>query len=349
MNNILKCFFIVFVLFVSCNSAQKISSEQSFNNPILPYGADPYSFYKDGFYYYTHTMQNNLTLFKTENLANIQNAEKKVIWTPPANTMYSKEIWAPQIQFLRGKWYFYFAADDGNNHNHRMYVLENSNPDPMQGEWIFKGKVGDATDKWAIDADVVDYNGQLFMAWSGWEGDENGMQNIYLAKMSNPWTIEGPRVKIAHPTYDWERNGYLPHETPPYVYVNEGPQFLQHGNRMFIIFSASGCWTDNYTLGMMYAPLDADWMNPQSWTKHPEPVFKPEPGSGVYAAGHNSFFKSADGKEDWILYHANDKPGQGCGRDRKPRMQKFTWDDNGFPVFGSPVSTAIPLALPASR
>lgn len=71
--------------------------------------------------------------------------------------MYSKELWAPEIHFIQGKWYFYFAADDGNNLNHRMYVLENNSADPMQGEWIFKGKVVDNSDKWAIDGDVFEH------------------------------------------------------------------------------------------------------------------------------------------------------------------------------------------------
>jgi GH43 family beta-xylosidase len=68
----------------------------------------------------------------------------------------------------------------------------------------------------------------------------------------------------------------------------------------------------------------------------------------VYAPGHNSFFKSPDGKEDWILYHANSLPGQGCGGFRSPRAQKFSWDKNGFPVFGIPVSEKEVLAVPSN-
>jgi GH43 family beta-xylosidase len=43
---------------------------------------------------------------------------------------YSKELWAPELHFIKGKWYMYFAADDGNNNNHRIYVLENPTADP---------------------------------------------------------------------------------------------------------------------------------------------------------------------------------------------------------------------------
>lgn len=347
----IKNFFLISILIsvlYSCNSYRNIAqSSKTFTNPLLQQGADPYSYYKEGYYYYTHTTQNNITIWKTKNIADLKTAEKKVVWTPPKNTMYSKELWAPQIQFIRGKWYVYFAADDGNNHNHRMYVIENSHADPTQGEWIFKGKVGDATNKWAIDADVFEEKGQLYMIWSGWEGDVNGMQNIYIAKMSNPWTVQGNRVKISSPDLDWERHGHLPGQNPEYVYVNEGPQYLKHKDKIFIIYSANGCWTDNYTLGMLTANASSDLMNPDSWKKSPEPVFKAAPENGVYAAGHNSFFKSPDGKEDWILYHANDNPGEGCGVRRKPRAQKFTWNKDGTPNFGKPVSPKTVLQIPS--
>ena len=41
------------------------------------------------------------------------------------------------------------------------------------------------------------------MIWSGWEGDVNVQHNIYIAKMKNPWTFDGERVKISGSDYDW--------------------------------------------------------------------------------------------------------------------------------------------------
>lgn len=347
----IRFFSILFFagLIAGCSGSKSTTALHTFTNPLLPSGADPYSFHKGGYYYYTHTTQNKLVLWKTKSLSDLKTAERKTIWTPPRNTMYSKQLWAPEILFLRGKWYLYFAADDGNNHNHRMYVLENSSPDPMQGEWVFKGKVADPSDKWAIDGDVFEYKGQLYMIWSGWEGDANGQQNIYIAKMSNPWTIEGARVLISEPEHKWEKYGYLRDETPNHVFVNEGPQFLIRKDRIFIIYSASGCWTDNYTLGMLSLKDNSDLLNRANWVKSPEPVFKAAPENGVYAAGHNSFFKSPDGKEDWILYHANPQPGQGCGGHRSPRAQRFTWRKDGTPDFGRPLPTAKPLPEPSKK
>ncbi len=346
----MKKFTLTILLLTACflmGHAQS-SSGKFFTNPLLPSGADPYSFYKDGYYYYTHTQQNKLTLWKTTNLANLKTAESKVIWTPPVGTMYSKELWAPEIHFIQGKWYMYFAADDGDNNHHRMYVLENSSQDPMQGEWIFKGKVADASDKWAIDGDVFEHHGKLYMIWSGWEGDTNGAQNIYIATMKNPWTIESARSKISVSDFDWEKHGDLNDPNLPHVDVNEGPQILKHGKKLFIIYSASGCWTDFYALGMLTADIESDLLKPESWKKSPQPVFKQSQENGVFAPGHNSFFKSPDGKEDWILYHANSKAGQGCGGFRSPRMQKFTWNADGTPNFGIPVKESVELEIPSN-
>lgn len=335
---------LAFASIVSVSNAQK-ESAQTFNNPLLPSGADPYSFYKDGYYYYMNTMGKKLDLWKTKNLVELKTAERKTIFTPPANTFYSKELWAPEILFLRNKWYVYFAADDGKNDNHRMYVLENASKDPMKGEWIFKGKIADATNKWAIDGDVFEYKKQLYMIWSGWEGDTNGQQNIYIAKMKNPWTIESQRVKISSPQFDWETNGDLGNNE--HVNVNEGPQALQHNGKLFIVYSASGCWTDFYALGLLSFNGSNDLLNANSWKKSEKPVFKQSYENGVYAPGHNSFFKSPNGKEDWILYHANSKPGQGCGGFRSPRAQKFTWNADGTPNFGVPVKEVEVLQQPA--
>jgi GH43 family beta-xylosidase len=227
-------------------------------------------------------------------------------------------------------------------------VLENSARDPLEGEWKLKGKVADASDKWAIDASVFQHKQQWYMVWSGWEGDVNRQQDIYIARLKNPWTIDGKRHRISSPVFDWERHGDLNDaNNPPHVAVNEGPQFLRKGKNIFIVFSASGCWTDHYSLGLLSADADSDLLDSLSWKKHPEPIFKTSEQNGVYAPGHNSFFVSPDGKEDWILYHANPAPNKGCGRNRSPRTQRFTWTADGLPYFGEPVKEGELLLLPA--
>ncbi len=338
---------LLLLFFISTVKAQQ-SEVKTFTNPILLSGADPWVTYYNGNYYYTNSTGKNLVIWKTRNVVDMKNAERKVIWTPPPGQKYSKDVWAPELHYLRHKWYMYFAADDGDNAHHRLYVLENPSADPTTGEWTFKGQIGDATDKWAIDVSVFENKGKLYMIWSGWEGDNNGEQDIYIARLKDPLTVESKRVKISVPTYSWERVGDLSGAgNPPHVNVNEGPEIIMHGDKLFLIYSASGCWTDNYALGMLTANAASDLLDPNSWKKSPEPVFKQSPENGVYATGHNSFFKSPDGKQDWILYHANPAPGQGCGQERSPRAQQFTWHADGTPDFGIPVKTDVPLPVPS--
>ena len=323
-------------------------AQKTFTNPLLASGPDPWVIYKDGFYYYTNSTGRNITLWKTKNVTDIKSAEKKIVWSPPANEPYSKDLWAPELHYLQGKWYVYFAADSGNNVDHRMYVIENSSADPLSENWIMKGKLTTPGDKWSIDGSVFENKGKMYLIWSGWIGDINGEQDIYVAKLKNPWTVEGNRVLVSRPTYDWETIGDLHNVNDvPHVNVNEGPEILKHNNKLFLIYSASGCWTDNYALGILTANVDADLLKASSWVKSDQPVFKQSPENHVYGTGHNSFFTSPDGKEDYILYHANSEPGQGCGSHRSPRAQKFSWKDDGTPDFGIPVEAGKELPLPS--
>ncbi|MDQ2720208.1 MAG: family 43 glycosylhydrolase [Bacteroidota bacterium] len=344
ISSITKNVFLGMLMFAS----EICCAQQTFTNPLLPAGADPWVIQKDGYYYYTNTTGSNVTLWKTRNISDLINAEKKIVWIPPSKGAYSHDIWAPEIHFFKGKWYIYFAADRGRNESHRLYVLENTSQDPLKGKWIMKGELKTPEDKWAIDASVFENNEKLYLIWSGWKGKVNGEQDIFIAKMKDPWTAEGTRTLLSTPSLAWEKNGDLnnPNDVS-HVNVNEGPEILKHGNNLFLIYSASGCWTDTYALGMLSTTVNADLLNADSWTKSDTPVFKQSIKNKVYAPGHNSFFTSPDGRENYILYHANSAPGEGCGSHRSPRAQKFRWTSTGTPIFGEPVPEGEELPIPS--
>jgi len=113
------------------------------------------------------------------------------------------------------------------------------------------------------------------MVWSGWEGDGDGEQRIYLAHLKNPWTIDSNRVLLSYPQYPWKRVGdLLNRPAMPRVNVNEGPEILKRADDIFLLYSGSACWTDYYELGVMRAKSGANLMDPASWTKYDHVFFK---------------------------------------------------------------------------
>ncbi len=309
----------------------------TFANPMMNGGADPWVIKHEGYYYYTHTVGNAIRVWKSRSLTDMAGAVSSVVWQPPASGPNSAEIWAPELHWLGDKWYIYYAADDGNNDNHRMFVLESETEDAL-GQYVDRGQITDSTDKWAIDGTVLRKpDGSLYFVWSGWEGDVNVSQRLYIAPMSDPLTISGPRVEISKPELPWETVG-----VPA---VNEGPAILVSDKKINLIYSASGSWTDDYTLGLLSAAPDSDLLDPASWKKKQEPVFAKT--DRVFGPGHNSFVKSPDGQEDWIVYHA--AVHSGAGWNRNVRMQPFRWNDDGTPDFGEPVSPGEFLSRPSGE
>jgi len=327
------------------NEANKDKPSSTFTNPLLKSGPDPWVIQKDGFYYYMNTQGRQVSILKTKALSQLSNAEVKIVYKAPATGADSKNIWAPELHFLNKKWYIYYTAgSSGDLSTQRMFVLENSNPDPTKGTWIAKGQIKDSNaDFFAIDATVLTIKGKNFIIWSGHISATDNTQRLYIAQLAKePWKMASPRIEISTPTYDWEKIG-LPH-------VNEGPEILKNKKgRTFLIFSASGCWTDDYSLGMISLKEKGDPLKPADWTKADKPVFTKKPENGAYGPGHNGFFKSPDGTQDWIIYHANPKPGLGCSNDRSPRMQKFAWNADGIPNFGEPVKIDTPILKPSGE
>ena len=298
-------------------------------SPLLPSGPDPWVTQRDGFYYYTHTLGDRIALWKTRDMTRLGEAVPVVVWRPPAAGANSASIWAPELHFLDGKWYLYYtAADKAHNddaHRH-VFVLENASADPTTGQWIDKGML--RTHYTGIDGTVFDHAGQRYFVYSAYVDDHS---DLVIAAMRNPWTLSERQVDIAAPTFAWEMQGGRK--------ILEAPEFLEGPDgRVFLTYSASACWSDSYALGLLSADAKADLAEPSSWSKSSTPVFATSTRNGVYAPGHNGFFKSPDGKQDWIIYHANGGPNWKCTARRAPRIQPFHWRSDGTPDFGEPGS-----------
>ena len=294
----------------------------------LPGGSDPWIFEHNNKYYYCYSVGNGVGVRSSDKLSTLCDGEETIVYRAPEGTNYSYSYWAPEMHYINGSWYIYVAADNGNNENHRMYVMKGSSP---TSQFKFVGKIYDKTDKWAIDGTVLEFNKELYFIWSGWEGKTDTGQNLYIAHMSSPTKIDGERHLISTPYRAWETRGHP---------INEGPEILKNGDDLYIIYSASGSWTDDYCLGMLVY-REGEVTDKASWIKCTKPVLEKEPTA--YGPGHCCFIKSKDGKINYIAYHSNLVSGTGWNG-RTIRIQPFIYK-NGIPVFGKPLQESSKVNL----
>lgn len=331
--------------FSQTNPQSSILNPKSFTNPVWV-GADPWVIQKDGYYYFCESGGNAIKVSKSKYLTRKQETVK--VWDAPKETWNSVCVWAPELHFFRGKWFIYYTAGSSGPPyiNQRAGVLEAKTDDPL-GEYIDRGMLITSDNPsdpksaiWAIDLTAFEIKGKLYCVWSGWDKPETTdatVQHLFIAPMSNPYTISGKRVKISSPVEPWEIGTVLN--------LNEGPEPLYHGNDFFIVYSCRESWLKDYRLGLLkLKSLDSDPLDPKNWTKH-GPMFTGT--DDIYGVGHSSYTKSPDGKEDWIIYHSkiSDKPGW----ERDVRLQKFTWDKDGLPVFGKPIKPGVPVLKPSGE
>lgn len=297
-------------------------SDLSLRTLISQRGEDPWVIFWEGNYYYCREYEDRMIMINKASRLEDIGKQSHVVWLDELGTPEA-ELWAPELHRVNGKWYIYFSR--GKAEKHRTYVLECQTDDP-QGNYVLKGKVTDPSDQWAIDATIMYYQNKHYLVWSGRENESDKTQNLYIAPMSNPWTISGNKVCISRPEYEWEKIG-----APDWQPVNEGPQLLEKNGKIFLIYSASHSLTDDYCLGQL-SFVGNDPLDPAAWVKKPKPVFSKS--GTIYGPGHASFIEKPDGS-DWIIYHAHQVSGGGWDN-RALHAQPFSWHSDGLPNFGKP-------------
>lgn len=270
--------------------------------------------------------------------------EKHVVWRAPRRGPYSRQIWAPELHYLDGHWYIYLAASDGENRNHLTYVLRSRTQDPLSEYDVHgplatgKGEDGRSPNIWAIDMTVLKRDGKLYAIWSGWDEPDSDRQFLYIAPMSSPTQLSGPRVLLcSNDDYPWEFT-----DGPGAGRgLNEGPQVLERDGRVFVVYSCGASWLPTYKLGMLELTGD-DPLDPAGWKKFDRPVF--ESTETTYGVGHSCFVQAIDGGGWWHIFHA--KRDRDPGWRRALFVQPMGFDASGLPEFGQPVEPGKPIPLP---
>jgi len=315
--------------FADANSSKTLAP---IDNPIVLKRADPWLVRDDKSGCYTFIGSSpkfdEIELRQACRLNDLKLAEPKVIWQKRDKGPMSVNIWAPELHQIDGSWYIYFAAGDIEKpFSIRMYALKNDSDDPMQGEWQEMGQVTSHLDSFSLDATSFTHKGKRYMIWAQQNHPATYNSALWLAEMDSPTSIKEPIIAITEPTLDWEVQGYK---------VNEGAAVITHGDKIFVTYSASA--TDHrYAMGLLWADVNADLLDPASWHKKAEPVFTTNAELGRFGPGHNSFVKAEDGVTDLMIYHSRDyKELKGTpltDPNRHARARIITWDKNGFPVF----------------
>lgn len=110
---------------------------------LIEQRADPWIWkHADGWYYFTATVPeyDRIELRRARTIAGLREAAPKVIWRRHERGPMSWHVWAPELHFIDGRWYAYFAAGRAEAiWDIRIYVLENASSNPLEGGWIEKG------------------------------------------------------------------------------------------------------------------------------------------------------------------------------------------------------------------
>ncbi|KAM5344411.1 hypothetical protein ACJ41O_012948 [Fusarium nematophilum] len=298
-----------------------LSSVKAFTNPIRnPGGGDPQVSFFDGYYYLISTEWTNLQLSRSRTIEGLKTATPKVIYSD-SNASRCCNVWAPEIHYFDGRWYLYYTAGKSENlDGQRMHALKGG-ASPWDS-WSYGGQL---TTDWGIDGSVLRFNGwgNYFM-WSCMSGSP-ARQSTCVRKLGSDFiSVTGSTSVISKPDQPWEQSG-----TP----VQEGQFALYFGGKTYIAYSANYCWTPNYCVALLEWDGNTDPAKPAAWKKSNGCVLSS--ANGNYGTGHNSFFRSPDGKQTYITFHATSNKNGACDDTRYAMVQPLTANSDGSPNFGA--------------
>lgn len=306
-------------------------SDTAFDNPIAKQRADPWVYkHADGSYYFVATVPeyDRIVIRKASSINGLKTAEEKVLWTKHKTGTMSHHIWAPELHFVQGKWYIYFAAGESDNiWKIRMWVISNASDDPMKDEWVEEGKIETVNDSFSLDATTFEHKGKRYLIWAqDVLEDENGT-GLVLSEMKSPTELSGPEVVLTKPEFSWERMKYN---------VNEGAAVLKRNGKIFVTYSASAT-NQHYCMGLLWIDENADLLQASNWHKSPSPVFYSNEDVKRFGPGHNSFTTDTDDKTVIMIYHSRDYKeiigNELKDPNRETRARVLQWTKDGFPDF----------------
>lgn len=320
---------------------------ETFTNPVFV-GQDPWVTLVDGVYYYSSANCGiaDICVKQSRSLTGLATAPWQGVWKHGRDSdINGKEVWAPELHRVDGRWVIYYAADDGDNNHHRLFALASNGQGGALGTFaeadtgLPHGQLDVSTDHWGIDPNVFKAaDGKLYLTWSCTNQANSAFpQRICLAPMRDALHASGPTVFLSTPAESWETRGKP---------IQEGPVGYTRNGRTYITYSGSASWIANdYAVGLLTLDQHASPLDASAWRKS-GPIF--DHHGKVYGPGSVVFVPSPDGKQMWNVYHAIERldcsPAYDC---RDIRMQPMRFDAQGAPLLGTPVDPGVALEKPS--
>lgn len=340
-----------------------INATTDYNSPLASYRADPYAVYDEekDVYYFTGSNLNeksasgggaydSIVIRQADTINDITDAEEVEIWrneTAPDGTKVTGWFWAPEIHKIGGKWRVIVlgqVTEPGEKSSSGRECIFTCNGDDLMNpdNWEYTGYIHDTTDNQSIgsfDTTYFEYDGQSYYVTP-----KSSKIWITTVDPSDPLNPTGPLVLLSSADRAFETNigagkaGFGSINGMPGQAIEEASSVLIHDDKIFIVYA--GCTVDMmYCVCMLWAYLDSDLMDPNSWEKYPYPLLSTQDltttivkadytatdgttdvtghgdsglisgsegtYSGTFGPGHNSFTIDENGNPV-IIYHARD-------------------------------------------
>ncbi|HEV2124127.1 MAG TPA: family 43 glycosylhydrolase, partial [Chloroflexota bacterium] len=119
MNVFPRALLMLALLVLSGNCGDAVSEQRSevrlsfpesctFANPVAE-GQDPWVVRRDGWYYLVESSEGAIYVYRSAKLTEIKKNGVRV-WQAPEDGWNQAHIWAPELHFMDGRWYIYYAA-----------------------------------------------------------------------------------------------------------------------------------------------------------------------------------------------------------------------------------------------
>lgn len=301
--------------------------------PIATNRADPCIAKWNGKYYFiaTNDADSNRTLYirEADSIPELLDAEETLILDTKTYDHIGNLLWAPEFHAIEGELYIFHGASPHEffyEEAHVMKLRSGGNPtcatdwsEPRRVVRKDGSELCEAGKTISLDMTYIHLKGEHYVIWSQRQFipvDQGAW--LYIAKIDpkQPWKLATDPIILTKPEYGWENNN---------VFVVEGAYPLFGDDKLFVTYS--GALVDaTYCVGLLSADLDAELLEPNSWTKGNYPLLTSRSVPGEYGPGHNAYVIDDDGVI-WNAYHAR----AGINGPRSSGIRRVHFDIDGYP------------------